>query len=44
MEVVENLERIMAYGVMRTPGLVVDGKVLSMGKNLTPEEVLQLLP
>ena len=44
MEVVEDLQRIMAYGVMRTPGLVVDGKVLSVGKNLSPDEVLELLP
>ena len=43
VEVVEDLQRIMAYGVMRTPGMVVDGEVLSVGKNLTPDEVLELL-
>jgi len=41
--VVEDLQRIMAYGVMRTPGLVVDGKVLSVGKNLTLDEIIGLI-
>jgi small redox-active disulfide protein 2 len=43
VEVVEDLQRIMAYGVMRTPGLVVDGKLLSVGKNLTPDEISQMI-
>ncbi len=43
VEVVEDLQRIMAYGVMHTPGLVVDGKVLSVGKNLTLDEIIGLI-
>lgn len=35
--------KIASYGVMSTPALVVDGKVLSYGKVLGVEEVKQLL-
>lgn len=31
LEKVEDLQAIMAYGVMFTPGVVVDGKVLHAG-------------
>lgn len=31
LEKVEDLQAIMAYGVMSTPGVVVDGKVLHAG-------------
>lgn len=34
---------IAAYGVMTTPALVVDGKVVSYGKVLKTEEVVLLL-
>ncbi|NLV83261.1 MAG: thioredoxin family protein [Spirochaetales bacterium] len=34
---------IAAYGVMSTPALVVDGKVVSYGKTLTTEEVVRIL-
>ncbi|WP_321367748.1 thioredoxin family protein [uncultured Desulfuromusa sp.] len=42
MEKVTDLNEIMAFGVMTTPGLAVDGKVLSVGKvpNLTELEKL----
>ncbi len=33
----------MNYGVMSTPALVVDGKVKSSGKTLTPNEIIELL-
>ncbi len=29
---VEDIEKIMGYGVMQTPALVVDGKVRSVGR------------
>lgn len=35
--------QIAAYGVMTTPALVVDGKVVSFGKVLKKEEVVQIL-
>lgn len=34
---------IAAYGVMSTPALVVDGKVVSYGKVLKKDEVLKIL-
>jgi small redox-active disulfide protein 2 len=31
MEKVEDLQKIMSYGVMSTPGVVIDGKVVHAG-------------
>jgi small redox-active disulfide protein 2 len=35
--------KIMEYGVMSTPGLVVDGEVKSTGKLLEVDEIVKLL-
>ena len=43
IEHVTDFTRIASFGVMTTPALVVDGKVLSMGKVLTKGEVVELL-
>ena len=40
---VRDFVQIAAYGVMTTPALVVDGKVLSYGKVLKTDEVVKLL-
>ncbi len=40
---VTDFAQIAAYGVMTTPALVVDGKVVSYGKVLKKEEVIDLL-
>ncbi len=40
---VTDFAKIAAYGVMTTPALVVDGKVLSNGRVLKKEEVMALL-
>ncbi len=40
---VKELADIAAYGVMRTPGLVVDEKVVSFGKVLSPEDIKPLI-
>jgi small redox-active disulfide protein 2 len=40
---VTDFAQIAAYGVMSTPALVVDGKVVSYGKVLKPEEVAVIL-
>jgi len=40
---VEDMKDIMAYQVMSTPALVVDGVVKSAGKLLNPEEIKELL-
>jgi small redox-active disulfide protein 2 len=39
----ESIERMMALGLMSTPGLVVDGKIVLSGRIPKPEEVRQLL-
>lgn len=35
----ENILKIMEYGVMRTPGLVINGKVASSGRLLSVNEI-----
>ena len=40
---VTDFAQIAAYGVMTTPALVVDGKVVSYGKVLTKDEAVRLL-
>ncbi len=39
IEKVTDIKEIMKYGVMMTPALVVDGKVKTVGKVLTPTEI-----
>ncbi|TVR70866.1 MAG: thioredoxin family protein [Spirochaetaceae bacterium] len=38
-EKVTDMDRIVEMGVMRTPGLAVDGKVLKSGKVFSSEEI-----
>ena len=40
---VTDFSKIAAYGVMTTPALVVDGKVVSYGKVLKADEVVKIL-
>jgi small redox-active disulfide protein 2 len=40
---VEDIPSIMKYGVMSTPALVKDGKVLFSGKLATVEEIVGML-
>ena len=40
---VKDFAQIAAYGVMTTPALVVDGKVVSYGKVLKTEEAVAIL-
>ena len=40
---VTDFSQIATYGVMSTPALVVDGKVVSYGKVLKTEEVVKIL-
>ena len=42
VEHVTDFAKIAAYGVMSTPALVVDGKVVSYGKVLKPEDIVAL--
>jgi small redox-active disulfide protein 2 len=43
IEKVEDVVKIMEYGVMSTPALVVDDAVKSMGKLLSEEEIIAFL-
>jgi small redox-active disulfide protein 2 len=43
LEKVTDLQRIMAFGVMTTPALVVDGKVKVSGKVPSVDEIKKLL-
>ena len=43
VEYVTDMERIMEYGVMSMPALVVNEKVVSMGKVLKVADVEKLL-
>jgi small redox-active disulfide protein 2 len=43
IEKVEDIMKIMEYGVMSTPGLVIDGKVVSTGKLLSVQEIVDLI-
>lgn len=43
VEKVEDMKDIMAYGVMRTPALVVDEKVKVMGRVSKVEEIKEIL-
>lgn len=40
---IKDMEGIASYGIMRTPGLVVDENVVSYGKVLTAEQIKPLL-
>lgn len=43
IEKVEDMARIMEYGVMRTPALVVDEKVVVQGRIPKKDEIKKLL-
>jgi small redox-active disulfide protein 2 len=40
---VKDMADIALYGIMRTPGLVIDEKVVSYGKVLNVQEVMALI-
>lgn len=40
---VTDIDKIIGYGVMMTPALVVDGKVVSAGKLLSKDEIKKIL-
>lgn len=39
---VTHMEDIMSYDIMSTPGLVIDNKVISTGKVLSPQSIVEL--
>lgn len=40
---VTDFKDIMAYGVMTTPAIVIDEKVVSYGKVLKPSEIIKIM-
>lgn len=43
VEYITDMEKVMGYGIMSMPGIVVNEKVVSMGKVLKPADVIKLL-
>lgn len=43
VEHITDLEEIISFGVMSTPSLVIDDKVVSSGKVLKEKEIIKLL-
>lgn len=43
IEKVTEINQIMDYGVMMTPALVIDEKVVASGKVLKPQQIIALL-
>ncbi len=43
IEKVTDFGQIAGYGILSTPGLVVDDKVVSSGKVLKPKDIVKLL-
>lgn len=39
----QDLEKIMSYNIMSTPGLVIDEKVVASGKKLNVSQVKELI-
>lgn len=43
VEKVEGLKEIMSYGVMSTPAIVIDGKVVTKGRTAKVKDVVKIL-
>jgi len=43
VEKVEDIVKIMSYGIMRTPGLVIDGKVVLSGRVPSVKEIKEII-
>ena len=43
IEYITDMQKIMEYGIMSTPALMIDNKVVSMGRTLKTNDILKLL-
>ena len=43
MEYITDMQKIMEYGVMKMPALVINEQVMATGKVLKPAEIVKIL-
>lgn len=43
LEKAEDINKIIDYGVIMTPGLVINEKVISVGKVVSPKDIIKLI-
>ena len=43
IEKITDLNEIMTFGCMTTPGLAINGQLVSQGKLLKPEQIIKLI-
>ena len=43
VEKISQINEIMSFGIMITPGFAIDGKVIQAGKVLSVEEIVEIL-
>jgi len=43
IEKITDMSQIMSYGVMSTPGILIDGKVVGFGKLFSVDEIKDML-
>jgi small redox-active disulfide protein 2 len=43
VEKVEDIQKIMSYGIMRTPGLVINGKIVMSGRIPSAKELKEMI-
>lgn len=43
IEYITDMEKIMEYGIMSTPALMIDGKVVSAGRSIKTKEVEKII-
>jgi small redox-active disulfide protein 2 len=43
IEKIDDPVEVAKYGVMRTPGIVIDGKVMAYGKMLNKEQIIKII-
>jgi small redox-active disulfide protein 2 len=43
IEYITDIQKIMEYGIMSTPALMIDNRVVSMGRVLKAKDILKLL-
>ena len=43
IEYITDMAKIMEYGIMSTPALMIDNRVVSMSRVLKPKDVIKLL-